>query len=692
MSSRNFEHPLQRHPAVAPVLQLVTAAPDATFGAGALHASIVQLRATMALEAWAVDRFGLRDRPGYAKRFAGRLQDRLPNAEGLATLPARLAEVHRADEHDPALTETARLACTEGTHAARAFMATCARPSLAARRAAERGLWPGVTPTFIGRLEDPYRPSVLLADALAADERWTDARCIARQLPKRLRLGAEKAIVRRQVAAGVHPGPLSVPLHDEYLLHQARLAASRSNFSASSAFIREISDGRRRAVAHHDLHEQCGRLEPIWLGPGGMARAGDDVVDGGVALLMHADRATQSAQPRVAWQRLTAAATAPRQGHFWLDGVRPDLRIAQHLLFVALKYGQTGRWPWGRRRQVALLDRLDAVRPVVDRLGTRQVEEALQGDVVRAKWLQDRLRQALFVRAIERVDTVDIGRYLHRAPEAEAFLRGLMGDLAFGEQLTRDPTDPIRAFYDDGLARSPRAARRRSGLLQAARRTLTAAIHQGPTDAANIRLHTMAWLGGDRARRTLNHRMARTAPEHPLFAPMIHALVRIDGRRGRRRTDIALTKPRDAHRTPDFAMLEAWADDRPLDVGETRNGRCFSFGGLRVSDPDLLARMVGLVGGAGVAVGLLVLLVWGQSRLRHAVGELVGKLYGPFSDSNEALTHHPSKSRHDRGARDHQKDDHDQSEFPSAQAKHAFSITDALRRSQLFPTATGARS
>ena len=534
MGSRSFEHPLHRHPAVAPVLHLLDATPDASLGRGGPQATIVHLRALMRLDQWACERFELTATPGYADRMLASARNAIPRLAESAFLPGPLAEVHRADEHDRELTETARRAMVEGPDAARAYAAECKRPSLAARRAAEFGCWPALKPTFVGRLDadvepQAYQPSVSLAGALAARQRWAEARQVASKLRKQDNLQAEKVIVRCQVDAGIAPRALSCVLQDEYLWHSARIAADRQNLAAALEFVGEMRNARRRAAAEHEVRARAGQLEPIprYDAPG------EHPMGEGLALLAQAEIAALAGQTAQAWDRLSAAAATPRRdGRCWIDGTRPDLRIAQQLLYLKLKHGHQRPWPWGRRRQLALLDRLDAVLPVIDRLSYCQVTEALQAGVIRAKWLQERLRQALFIRSVDRVDFESVGRHLHRAVEAEAYLRGLVGDLDFGKTLSRDPADPIRALYDDGLARSPRAARRRSGLLQAARKGLQLGLNSHPDsmEVARIRLFTMIQLGGDPVRKTLTHQLRQTSADHRLYMPMARALVRIDGR------------------------------------------------------------------------------------------------------------------------------------------------------------------
>ena len=491
------------------------------------------------LEGWASDRFALSEAPGFASRLATRVREHVPRVDEYVDLPAKLASLHRVDEHEYVLTETARRAMREGPDGARAYVSENPRPSLAARRLAEQGWWPGIEPTFVGRLDadvhpDVYRPSIPLVDELAEQGRWSDAHRVAARLPVRQARTAQRAIVHRQVRAGVTPRHLCSELKDEFLWQSARLAAERDNLAAAQAFVAEMEEPQRRAVAEHEIRARLGQLEPPSTPIGGAVERGVTGMRDGSVLLINAELCLASARPGDAWTRLYAAATAPRRcGRYWVDGNRPDLLIAQQLLYVSLKHGHRGPWPWGRRRQVALLDRLDAVRPVIDRLATRQVHEALDEGAIRPNWLKARIRQALFIRSVERIEVRTIERHLHRSPQAEAFLRGLMGDLAFADRLSRDPSDPIRALYDDGLARSTRAARRRFGLLQAARRTLQASLtgHEYAIPAAEIRLHTMARLGGERARRTLAHQMQQTSPDHRLYPSMTRALVRIDGRK-----------------------------------------------------------------------------------------------------------------------------------------------------------------
>ncbi len=534
MSSRSFEHPLHRQPAVAAVMQLIDTIPDASHGRGGVQATLVQVRALMRLEAWATDRFDLSGAPGYAQRLADQLREYLPELDRYVALPEPLAAVHRIDEHDAELTEAARLANTEGPSQAQAFVAQSARPSLAARRVAAEGCWPSVKPAFVGRLDGDlgpgaYPPSILLAEALAEKGRWIDAHRVASQLPPRRALVARKAIVRQQAVAGLGPGVLSADLLDEYLWASARIAADRDNVAAAQELVDEMQDRRRRAVAHHEVLARAGQLascSAVLVQTEGSMGPGD-------AQLMRAELAAAAGRPVAAWAHLVAAATGPRRDtQYWVEGVRPDLKIAQQLLYVMLKLGHCEAWPWGRRRQIELLDRLDAVYPVVLRLAHRQVRERLDDGVVRPAWLKARLRQAMYIRSLERIDLTTFSRQLHLAPEADAFIRGLMGDLAFSDALSRDPSDPVRAMYDDGLARSPRAARRRTGLLQAARRALQAGLRGVPTavEAAEIRLTTMAHLGGDRVRRTLRHHLDQTAVEHRLHGAMTRAMIRVDGR------------------------------------------------------------------------------------------------------------------------------------------------------------------
>ncbi len=468
MSSRSFEHPMHRHPAVAPVLQLIDSAPDASLGRGGLHALIVQLRALHAIESWAMDRFGLVEAPGYAEHLVGRAHKHAPTVDNYARLPEHLASVHRADEHDPVLTETARRASLDGPDAARAFVRACRRPSLAARRVAAQGWWPALAPAFIGRLDDEvhpdaYAPNVPLAAGLAERQRWRDAWTVAQRLKPKAARVAGRAIVRQRAVVGLGPDGVPAALRDEYLWHSARRAAARLDGHAAETFVGDIEDPRLRILAAHEVRHRLGQLEPL-RAPAGAPL--DHVATGvhvGAALLMQADLAIEAARPTDAWTCLVAAATAPRlDRRYWTDGVRPDLRIAQQLLLVSLKFAYAGRWPWGRRHQRALLDRLDAVRPVLAPFAHRHLDEAIEAGAVRGDWLKARLRQALYVRAMERVDRCAIERHLRDAPQAEAFVRGLLGDGAFDATLPPDPTDPLRNLYHDGQARRARAARRPS--------------------------------------------------------------------------------------------------------------------------------------------------------------------------------------------------------------------------------------
>ena len=532
MSSRTFEHPMQRHPAVAPLLSLLETRARADLGRGLVQAKIVKLRAVLELENWAIGRFALSESPGYGARLADEVRTLVPQAVAYARLPKPLAAVHRADEHDFALTEAARLLADEGPEAARAYVAKVERPSLATRRLAAEGWWPGVQPTFVGRLDESvrpeaYRPSVPLTDALAAQGRFRDAHSVARRLPFRARRWAERAIVRQKVASGAAPGSLTGFLHEEYLWQSALLAADRQNPSAAIQFVDEMRDGARQTIAMHEVRARLGKLMPYGV------RTADDAtaLPSGETLMMNAERALASGQPQQAWAMLCSAATGPRRdSRFWLDGVRPDLRIAQRLLTLSMTHSFGAPWPWGSRQQEALLDRLDAVGPALAPVGRRQIEEALSRSVLRPKWLQARVRQALFVRSVERIDVAAIDRHMYGRADAEAFIRGLMGDLTFAQQLSTDPADPIRALYDDGLARSPRAARRRCGLLQAAKRTIQANINgtESALPAAEIRLGTLTRLGGDRARRMLDHQLGLADSDHPLFPSMTRALLRID--------------------------------------------------------------------------------------------------------------------------------------------------------------------
>ena len=531
MSTRTFEHPLHRHPSVAPVLHLIEATPDMTLGRGGVQATVIQIRALEHVEAWAMRRFALSEQPAHAARLADRVRKAVPAVDDLVRLPAALAALYRYDEHDRELAETARLSHIEGPAAARAFVSRRVRPSLASRRLAEQGWWPSTDHAFVGRLDadvrpEDYRPSVPLVGALARLGRWTDAKRIAERLAPRPRLLARKLMLRRQVRVGIGPGPLPVPLQDEYLWQSARLSVERDNPSAANAFVDEMYDPLRRAFARHELRRQLGQLTAIDRPDVGLDGRG------GVASLMRADVAIASSRPTQAWAHLCEAATGPRvDRRCWIDGVRPDLQIAQQLLFVTLKFGHADRWPWGRRRMRALLDRLDAVMAVVGQLAQRQVEDAL--GAVGSAWLRSRIRQALYVRSLERTDTATVERHLYGAPQAEAFLRGLMGDLAFGAQLSRDPADPVRALYDDGLARAPRAARRRASIISASCRTIRQSIdgNAAACAAAEVRLATLAHIGGERVRRSLAHRMDDTPKDHRLYPSLLRALVQIDGER-----------------------------------------------------------------------------------------------------------------------------------------------------------------
>ena len=466
MSTRTFEHPMQRHPAVAPMLTLIDSAPSVSLGRGGLHALIVQVRALTALERWAVNRFDLEAPSGYAKRLAQRCAH-ASSVDRYAALPAPLAFVHRADEHDPVLTETARLASTEGPAAARAYVADCRRPSLAARRVAEQGWWPAVEPSFIGRLDgtvmpDDYAASVPLAEALAERRRWPEAWAVTRRLAPRLAQPARRAIVRQQAAAGLTADSVPEDLGDDFRWQAACLAADRQDAEVAQAFVHDLRDPRRRALAAHEVQLRLGQLAPLRAPMGAPWMRMDPDVPIGAALVMLADRAIEAGRPSDAWACLVGAATTPRfDRRYWLEGSRPDLRIAQHLLLVAVKFAHAGRWPWGRRHQRALLDRLDAVLPVVHRVARRQIDEAIETGAVRAGWLKARLRQAVYVQAMEQVDPAVIDHHLANAPRAEAFVRGLLGDRAFGAQLPPDPADPLRELYTDGRHRLQRAARRR---------------------------------------------------------------------------------------------------------------------------------------------------------------------------------------------------------------------------------------
>ncbi len=532
MSSRTFEHPLHRHPSVGPVLHVISATPDVSHGRGGVQAALAQIRVLDRLEAWAMRRFALNERPGHAARLANRIRDAVPAVDALVELPTPLARLYRYDEHDAELTEVARRVHRDGPRSALAYVADRPRPSLAARRLVTYGCWPSAEPAFVGRLDDrvgprAYRVSLALVDAVASAGRWHDAKRLADRLPPRQRLAGGRVIVRHQVRAGVGPGSLSGPLMDEYLWQCAQLSAQRDDPAAAFELIRQMQDPQRQAFSTHELRVTLGRLEPVpsrQLSPA--------AVGAGVHQLMQADVEVVAGRPSNAWYWLREAAAAPRRDRrCWIGGVRPDQRIARQLLYVMLRFGYRGRWPWGHRRLTALLDRLDAVSPVVDRLAERQVLDAMASGAVKAPWLQARLRQALYIRSIERLDPGAIDRQLHGSPQAEAFVRGLMGDLAFAGALSSDPADPIRALYDDGLARAPRASRRRSGVLQAARRTLHRALHEDPAAiaAAQVRLGTMAVIGGERARRTLDHQLGRTSTEHQLYPSMLSALVCIDG-------------------------------------------------------------------------------------------------------------------------------------------------------------------
>ncbi|MCA9550078.1 MAG: hypothetical protein KC933_08590, partial [Myxococcales bacterium] len=324
---------------------------------------------------------------------------------------------------------------------------------------------------------------------------WEEARVVAGRLTGPARLVAWRHVLRAQVQAGlpIAARALSATLRGHLAQLRAEHALLTGDLRGAWQAWETITSPRLASLAAAALLETAveQRLPPrdvqAW------ARRLD--LGAGAGLKAQAALLKERHEWREAAEHLSAAGRAPRRSvAHWLEGARPDAHLAVAMAALTLRWGRGLRWPWSRR---PWLYDSDVMRRVVATVGRSAATDPLASAGLGGVAIRRRLQQAAELARIEAIDWAHEARQAARSPEAQAFVRGLLGDEAFGRALPRDPCDPIRAFYDDGVARS--ASRR------GRRRVLVNACNDA---VAEVRLATLATLGGGNAERVLVEHLA----------------------------------------------------------------------------------------------------------------------------------------------------------------------------------------
>src|SRR3569832_248579 len=186
-----------------------------------------------------------------------------------------------------------------------------------------------------------------------------------------------------------------------------------------------------------------------------------------------------------------------------LDGVRQDeITMGLHLLRAALARNEFG-WLLG----AAFYFRVLLHDPIARREANKQTKQ-IGAPITSALAVMQCLRPAL-----DAYSATELVVRAERATAAPALREGLAAALP----PTNDPRSLARALYDEGLALSPHAPRRRRVLIAAAQHCLRAALAQ-PADwsaaALEVRLHTLVHLGGSLAADAIAKAVA-TLPFEP---------------------------------------------------------------------------------------------------------------------------------------------------------------------------------
>lgn len=416
----------------------------------------------------------------------------------------------------------------------------CGSPrATALRKLVRTGVWPGYRPQFIGRLcevvtAEAYAPTLALVTHFVEQEDWQQASDTARRMRPALRRQAQRLIVVARVRAGaqVRMQHINPQLHDSVWTARALRAAAQRDERATQHAWSQVAQPRASGWAALLLSRQARAMGEANDALRWSRLARPHCPTGDWYL-----QALKQASPLERLRHLgpfTRLCIGPRRSTaLWQDGLRPDRRLAKCAAVLTLQgCGIVTRVPQMRVRN-GWLDSLDVALQVVREVGSATALEPGTQRLLPGQSQRLRLHQAAWVARYQDAASVDLGHPSVGRPEVAAFVRGLMGDEQFKASLSRDPADPVRAFYDDGLARSPVAARHRHALVRASKQTLhrhREGSQQPARDVLRVRIATLSEVAGDKAQRVLSQHLETAAPKDELRALAASALAKVSPR------------------------------------------------------------------------------------------------------------------------------------------------------------------
>lgn len=410
----------------------------------------------------------------------------------------------------------------------------------ALRRLAKTGVWAGHRPLFIGRLDsecgpDKYVPTPELVQHLCAQQAWHEASEVALGLRGRAKSEARLHVLdqREQFGLRVKDDALTAELKDGLWARRAKVAAQRRDLDAASECWATIRAPRTAAMAAIEVSRVAHDRGDHEIARGWLELAQQGAPQGDWYLEAIEQNSPLLRRGTEQWLRHCAIG-ARRDRNFWAHGRRPDLRLAKIGLrmTVAAHLGPTGT-PAMRNRQVGL-DDLDVALEMVQKIGVGTILGSEGLKALRITRLKERLQQAAWAFRYRAAANLDLQHPSMKRPEVTAFVRGLLGDEAFKAQLSQDPSDTVRAFYDDGLARSPVARRHRHALVRASKQVLRSTridTEPSPTyQVTEVRIATLAELSGAKASSALREHVQETAPRSAHRDSVLAAWAQVQGR------------------------------------------------------------------------------------------------------------------------------------------------------------------
>ena len=533
-------HPFARHPIAGPLLRLVEPRPEEPNLRDALRAEL-EIQRRLAIRAvCAQAEHHLQVGPVRAwRQAAGGLDEVLNQGLQAEAWPHALIAAYRPSAAgglgEVRALELATAVAQGGPEAARL---ACGSPrTTALRRLVNTGVWPGYRPRFIGRLcevvtAEAYAPTLALVTHLIEQEDWQQASTTARRMRPALRRQAQRTIIVARVRGGAparlqHIDP---QLHDAVWTARALRAAEQRDEHATQHAWSQVAQPRASGWAALLLCRQARAMGEANNAMRWLRLARPHCATGDWCL-----QALEQASPleRLNYLGLfTRLCMGPRRSTaLWQDGLRPDRRLAEYAAVLALQgCAVVTRVPQLRVRN-GWLDSLDVALQVVRQVGSAAALDPSAQRLLPAQSQRLRLHQAAWVARYQDASSIDLGHPSVGRPEVAAFVRGLMGDEQFKASLSRDPADPARAFYDDGLARSPVAGRHRHALVRASKQTLhrhREGSQQPARDVLRVRIATLSEVAGEKAKRVLSQHLEAAAPKDELRAMAASALAKVN--------------------------------------------------------------------------------------------------------------------------------------------------------------------